>query len=65
VDEAANRSPCGRIDWTDRGAHTVDPQARRAVWFSALCNVGTYFIAGTPVANTVAKTVKADTSRLP
>lgn len=43
----------------------MDPQARRAVWFSALCNVGTYFIAGTPVANTVAKTVKADTSRLP
>ena len=33
--------------------------ARRAVWFSALCNFGAYFIAGTPVANTVAKTVKA------
>jgi PiT family inorganic phosphate transporter len=32
--------------------------ARKAVWFSALCNFAAYFIAGTPVANTVAKTVK-------
>jgi PiT family inorganic phosphate transporter len=31
--------------------------ARKAVWFSAICNFAAYFIAGTPVANTVAKTV--------
>jgi inorganic phosphate transporter, PiT family len=31
---------------------------RKAVWFSALCNFAAYFVAGTPVANTVAKTVK-------
>jgi PiT family inorganic phosphate transporter len=34
--------------------------ARMAVWFSALCNFLAYFVVGTAVANTVAKTVKPD-----
>ncbi|MBL8931727.1 MAG: inorganic phosphate transporter [Kineosporiaceae bacterium] len=33
---------------------------RKAVWFSAICNFAAYFIAGTPVANTIAKTVKVE-----
>jgi PiT family inorganic phosphate transporter len=33
--------------------------ARWAVWFSAACNFAAYFVVGTAVANTVAKTVKA------